>query len=610
MKRSMIYFIRAEKSVCGVPSDKKLKIKDTRMKILLNKNYFKACIAAVGAMLMMNSCTKQLDQVSETDITDAIFWKDSSHLILATNYLYTSLPTFNSAFDDGYSDFATNIFNGTVSTISDGSRTIPSNDGVWNNAYITIRAAHNIMEKAVNIPDGPMKTYCFAQAKFFRAMSYFNLVRAYGDVPYLSRTITGREDETLYTPRTDRRAVIDSIYADLDFAASNCPQADALPNTTASAGQAGREYGRITRSAALALKSRVALYEGSWEKFHGEPELAGPKDPVKHFTIAKEAALTVMTENKHSLFKGSGNLSFQDLFRYPGETYKSNKENILVRLYGKDVANNVSNNGGYMRPALTDGTNASTRAFVALALYSDGLPAGKSPLDSNGIETGILTDFRNRDPRMVQTIFKPGDPYASITGASPSYGNTYYYHQQKYWTGQADFLQSPNLFLDFIVIRYAEVLLNYAEATYELGENISDADLDISINLLRNRATNNDISKLPLLTNAFVTANGLSMRDEIRRERSVELAFEGFRYWDLIRWKTAEVELIKPLLGRKYFEGVNYGGSTKPPLLNGYVVSQAADKRKFTANKDYLWPIPSAQIGLSNNTLTQNPNWQ
>lgn len=105
-----------------------------------------------------------------------------------------------------------------------------------------------------------------------------------------------------------------------------------------------------------------------------------------------------MNEGKHSLFTGTGAMSFQDLFRYPGETYSKNKENILARLYGKDIQNVVANNGGYMRPYNTDGQNAATRAFVMLALYSDGLPAGKSPLDSNGKETGLLTDYQNRDP--------------------------------------------------------------------------------------------------------------------------------------------------------------------------------------------------------------------
>ncbi|MGN7784040.1 RagB/SusD family nutrient uptake outer membrane protein [Niabella sp. 22666] len=579
------------------------------MNSLLYKRYINAFCAALSIGILLGSCVKRLDQNTQTLITDPIFWKDSTDLVSATNYLYVSLPDFGAATEELYSDFALDIRTTTVNTISDGSRVIPSSDGRWNNAYIYIRAANNILEKSGAIADGPTKTFCVAQARFFRALSYFNLVKAYGDVPYIGRTITGREDEALYTPRTDRRAVVDSIYADLDFAAANCPQADQLPGTPATTGSVGREYGRITRSAALAFKSRVALYEGSWHKFHGEPELKGAKDPNKHFTIAKQAAQTVMTEAKHNLYTKDGALSFQNLFRYPGETYANNKENILVRLYGKDITNNVSSNGGYMRSFLTDGGNAATRAFVTLALYSDGLPSGKSPLDSTGKETGLLTDYQNRDPRLVLTLFKTGDPYASISGGNPVYGNTYYYHQQKYWTGQADFLASPNLFLDFIAIRYAEVLLNYAEATFELSGNISDADLDMSVNLLRKRASNNDNTKLALLSNAFVTANGLNMREEIRRERSVELAYEGFRYWDIIRWKTAETELIKPLIERKYFENVNYGGATKPALLGGYVLFQPADKRKFNAQKDYLWPIPSAQIGLSNNTLTQNPNW-
>lgn len=579
------------------------------MAIHLNKNDLFIVAIFMSAVGMTSSCTKMLEQTTQTTITDPVFWKTESDLIGGTNYLYASLPNFSTPLEDLYSDFSVDVFGGSLNTISDGSRTVPSGDGLWDDSYRYIRAANNVLEKSAGIADGPVKTYCIAQARFFRALNYFRLVRAYGNVPYIGRTITGREDEALYTPRTDRRAVVDSIYADLDFAAANCPQADELPATTSASGAAGREYGRITRSAALAFKSRVALNEGSWQKFHGAPELQGEKDPAKHFTIARDAALTVMNEGKHGLFTASGALSFQNLFRYPGETYANNKENILARLYGKDISNNVANNGGYMRPYLTDGRNAATRAFVLTALYSDGLPAGKSPLDSNGEETGLLTDYQNRDPRLVQTLFKVGDPYASIAGGNPVYRNTYYYHQQKYWTGQADFLASPNLFLDYIVIRYAEVLLNYAEAVYELGNNISDIDLDKSINLLRKRATNNDNLKLPLLTNAFVTANGLSMRDEIRRERSVELAYEGFRYWDLIRWKTAETELVKPILERKYFEGLDYGGSTKPTMLDGYVLMQAAAKRKFNPQRDYLWPLPSAQIGLSNNTLTQNPNW-
>ncbi len=165
----------------------------------------------------------------------------------------------------------------------------------------------------------------------------------------------------------------------------------------------------FTRSAALAFKSRVALYEGSWHKFHGEPELKGAKDPAKHFGIAKAASETVMQEGKHSLFTTGGAMAYQDLFRYPGEFYGNNKENIMVRLYGHNLSNIVASHI-CMRGGLTDGSNAATRVYVLTALYSDGLPAGKSPLDKNGKETGLLTDTENRDPRLVQTLSKWGIP--------------------------------------------------------------------------------------------------------------------------------------------------------------------------------------------------------
>jgi len=198
------------------------------MKINFNK-YSLIAVAAFGGAVLTGGCTKMLDQNTKTTITDPVFWKTTSDLISGTNYLYASLPGFDQPMEDLYSDFSVDIFGSSFNTISDGSRNVPSGDGNWNGAYAYIRAANNVMEKANDIADDPMKTYCIAQARFFRAFAYWRLVRTYGDVPYIGKTISGREDEALYTPRTDRRAVVDSIYADLDFAAANCPQADQIP---------------------------------------------------------------------------------------------------------------------------------------------------------------------------------------------------------------------------------------------------------------------------------------------------------------------------------------------------------------------------------------------
>jgi len=159
--------------------------------------------------------------------------------------------------------------------------------------------------------------------------------------------------------------------------------------------------------------------------------------------------------------------------------------------------------------------------------------------------------------------------------------------------------------IDGVIIRYAEVLLNYAEAKYELNGSISDADLDLSINLLRTRG------KIAKLSNAFVNSNGLTMRDEIRRERRVELAAEGFRYWDLIRWKAAETELIKPVLGNYFFKNEFFpsGAVTAVKLTSdNYLLLQEASFRRFNPARDYLWPFPINEIAL-NPSLKQNPNW-
>ena len=607
MKRSMLIFLRQENDHVHSSIRPLKTIKNKRMKYLKKNILVTAFSLLMAGMLLISGCTKKLDQISQTTLVDGLFWNNSSDLNTGTNYLYSFLPGFEAPLEDRYGGLAMDVFSGTLDPVSDGTRTVPSSDANWDNSYKLIRAANNILEKAQTINnDNPVLTnYCVAQAHFFRALGYYKLVRAYGDVPYVGHVLS-ETDAALYSSRTPREQIMDSIYADLDFAAANSPQADQIAGSTTVAGLPGIEYGRITRGGVLAFESRVALMAGTWNKFHGGA------NADKHLQKAITAAQTVMTEGKYALYTGDGANSYISQYSYSAETYSQNKEVIMARLYGQNATNNISSQS-FARNPTTDGTCAATRKYLLTALYSDGLPAGKSPLDSNGKETGLLTDYQNRDPRLVLTSFKVGDPYVSINNAvNLTYGNTYYYQQKKYWVKE-DFSQGYG-FHDYYIIRYAEVLLNYAEATFELnGGKISDGDLDATINLLRKRATNNDNTKLPLLTNAFVTANGLDMRTEIRRERTIELAFEGFNYWDQLRWKTAETEMPQALVERKYFTDINYGsGATVPKNIdpNGYIIMEAASARKFNAARDYLWPIPSAQIGLSQGKLIQNPGWQ
>lgn len=557
-------------------------------------------------ILCMLSCKKDLDQVPQTGLSDGGFWKTTSDLGQAANYLYTYLPGFSgdisgnpTPYQDNYSNDAYGSGSGGV---GDGSRIAPANANEWNDSYRLIRAANNIIEKSAGISgDAATINKYVGEARFFRAMAYFELVKRYGDVPYLAQTIAGADDAALYTPRTERQIVINNVYADLDFAAANCPAADAQP---------AAEYGRITRSAALAFKSRVGLFEGTWDKYRNIATANA------NLQMAYDAAKLVISEGKHSLYYAPGddapNSYFYE-FQYNGGaagnpitntpgpqvnyTYSTNKENILVKNYGQNASNLIAVHS-YLRGGLEQGSIAPTKALVDSYLMADGSPY--VPITN---PTSSLEEYQNRDPRMVQTIFNKTMSYPSVGGIITYVPGTSY-RTRKYFTF-ADWFNQQS-FVNYNVIRYSEVLLNYMEAAYELGIN-TPIDITNTINVIRHRATGKPNGDATLLADLPITTTGTALRDAIRNERRVELAFEGFHYWDLIRWKTAEIELPKIVLSRKYIASENPG--TAPVLVNGYVRLQVAENRKFDPARDYLWPIPTSQIALSKNTLTQNPNW-
>jgi hypothetical protein len=204
---------------------------------------------------------------------------------------------------------------------------------------------------------------------------------------------------------------------------------------------------------------------------------------------------------------------------------------------------------------------------------------------------------------MIDTYMKRGDSWIATSPVfnvpSLVFAKTGFtfrkYSDINDWNNQASTM-------DYMILRYAEVLLIYAEARFELEEKISDTDLDLTINRTRARGG------LPKLTNEFVTKNGLNMREEIRRERRVELAQESHRYWDLNRWKTAEIEMPKPILGNFFFK-TEFGTTVQVNLTpDNFIQVQAASFRKFDPAKDYLWPLPINELAL-NPSLKQNPGW-
>lgn len=537
------------------------------------KSFIKHITFVLAGLIYLSAC--DVNRLPETSISDESFWRSEADLKSAANYLYTFLPGFNT--EDVWSDDAVGL---ASDNISDGSRLAPATDGNYSTPYQLIRAANNILEKAPNTTTADQAAIdrYSAEARFFRAWAYFSLVQKYGNVPLILKTLVDTSPE-LTAPASARADIFKQIYDDLDFATNKLPTHTALGTAN---------FGRISNTAALAFKARVALFEGTRSKFHnyGNAHL--------HLTLAVEAAKAVMDSKQHDLFG-----SYFNLFQYEGEG-RQNQENIIVRQYGVTVTERVSTHA-YYRGSLENGNLSPTKSLVDAYLMKDGLPIAKSPLYKTPVVS--LDVFTNRDERLLATVMKRGDAYMGtkpVFDIAPLVFNKSGFTFRKYsniddWTTQASLI-------DRAILRYGEVLITYAEAKFELDGQISDADLNISLNLLRDRAN------VARLSNAFVTTNGLNMRDEIRRERRVELAQESLRYWDIIRWKTAETELPKPVLGNYYFRD-EFGTATTVNLTpDNFILVQAASFRKFDPSRDYLWPLPINEISLNSN-LKQNPKW-
>jgi len=322
--------------------------------------------------------------------------------------------------------------------------------------------------------------------------------------------------------------------------------------------------------------------------------------------IAIDASALVMGQG-HTLFA-----NYQGLFTHDGEG-PANTENIFVKLYGLTAALGLTHNTSR---DLENGRIAPTRNLIRIFLYRDGLPAFNTDNTPSAVRSPLFVNERdepsyntildNRDPRITTLVYRAGEQsYQRPWVPGTSLGSRSAFAAKKGFNA-ADWTTNNNSTVHKQLIRYAEVLLINAEAKYELNGSISDADLNTTINVIRTRA-----GMTVRLTNAFVETNGLSMREEIRRERTVELSLEGFRYGDLLRWKTAESVMPKPLLGAK-FNATEWVG-TMPASLNlnadGILVVEDASKRTFNVGRDYLYPVPLQEISLSGNNVTQNPGW-
>jgi hypothetical protein len=530
-------------------------------------------------------CKKDLDLKPLDQISDASFWKTSNDFRLFANDFYNGLQGAHN-YTENNSDIA---FGGGPNSVSNGSYLPQANSALWDNSYKYIRATNYLLQKSQESKLGAEIDRWVGEALFFRAYNYWNLVKSFGGVPKIDKVLDVTSPE-LYTVRSSQAEIIDFILADLDNAISKLPLQSQLT---------GDEIGRVTQGAALALKARASLYQGTWAKYHQEG------DADKYLTAAIDASEKMISSGEYALYTEKGADSYKYLFILQGD---DSKEVILAKRY---YANRATHNWtrelwfNYMVP---------TKTLADLYLAKDGLPISKSSL-FKGYGT-LASEFQDRDPRMSMTFVVPGSTiffegglmqptYPGFNGSNATHTG---YMIRKFLDETLDATQFRGEY-DFKEFRYAEVLLMLAEALYEKNGSISDADLDRTINVIRARVN------MPALTNSQVTTNGLDMLTEIRRERTVELAFEGFRRDDLRRWKIAETVMPQSIRGVK-FVGTEY--QTKYPDLqvgtdikvdaNGFIVAEPASNRSFLP-KDYLDPLPLQQIQLSQGTLTQNPGW-
>ena len=563
-------------------------------------------MSIAAAVLFAAAC---MDLSPKAQMSDAQVWTKASNFTLFANQFYGWTRDFQgadyiSSWSDGaHSDTRSDLV-GTpnLNVYSAGTNSIPSTDSNYKTLYKRIYYTNLLLKNAESYEAKADIATPMGEAYFFRAYLYFELVQLFGNVIYTD-TPLDMDSEKLYGTRDDRLEVIRHCVSDLQKAVELLPEMPA-------------EDGRVAKGAANAFLRRVALYEGTWQKFHNGNTAAANE----LLSTAASAAKTVIDSKAYTLFYSDA-LGPKDSYRYmfilentdcnPAKLTKAdNKEYIFARRHdeatkkiGTNITHGAQNSGIYV-----------TRKLANMYRCQDGLPIDKSAqFQGYGSQN---SEFTNRDNRMNATLLKHGQFYWNNDGkwrttwtaadeenslvcdrrSQSGYINNKWATERK--------VDDTNEGYDYPIIRYAEVLLNYAEAVYEQGESISDSDLDISLNVVRQRS-NPEMAKL---SNALVSANGLNMRDEIRAERTVELALEGFRIDDLKRWKTAETEMPQDLLGVQMtgtWFGTNWSNQTRPLNADGCIILY--DGRVW-AEKNYLYPIPSDELQL-NPTLGQNPGW-
>jgi starch-binding outer membrane protein, SusD/RagB family len=594
-----------------------------------------------GTLLGLFSCKKDslLNQTPPTTLNDASFWKTAGDLQNYMNNFYSNgniFPLYIENFSLAQfqiDDNSDNMVNKAYNSRNNGENTLSSNGGYadWGD----IRDANYFLanyQRVLSYDTWTDIESFVGEAYFFRALLYFQGLQNYGGLPWINKPLNVNDTALLYAQRLPRNITVDSIVQDLNNAIAFLPV------------KAKAQRMRIYREYAQAFKARVCLYEGTWEKYHANDAfgVAG-QNGQKYLQMAADAADSVISSGTFGLDNVGVYNGYWELFNQTD--YSSSREIIFWAAENFTIAPSGAYSGGNTTQSIFQsgsggggGNTGLAKSMVNDYLCTDGNPIGTSPLYEG--DDSLAHVVANRDPRLRQTIDLPGDTMVLNTPVSlytlPSLLtnpiNTTGF--QLYKGLNTDPKTNANNGRNgpvpgIIYMRYAEVLLTYAEARAELG-TITQSDLDQSINLLRDRVGMPHLILASIAPDPnWLFPNLSPIINEVRRERRVELACEGFRFNDICRWAAAG-SLIKGMMPSgaqiNQYRTVNFAqpGASSPLYLvvgsniftnnQGYIspyanIPQVATGYKFNTNRDYLLPIDQTDMTINPN-LQQNPGWQ
>ena len=589
------------------------------MKINLN-------ILSAGLLLAtavsFSSCDDFLTRDPQDTVTDVpSFWNNEENLRTSFLDYYTYFfPGYQSGWNRADNFAETNVADWTddnaqeVATLF--TKVAPTTDADnWD--FEKIRNMNLLLSRIQSSSLGEeAKNHWSGVARLFRAMEYAKLVQKFGDVPYYDAVVGSTDNEQLYRARDPRTTVMDKVNEDLAFACANIRVNDGTKGLT------------VNRAVAQGFASRIMLFEGTWQKYHAN----NTAKAAEYLKAAKDYAAALMQTNAYSIAPSYKSLT-------TSEDLAGNPEIIMYRSYVENVVMH-----SLMSFQNTEHEMSSpSRSFIDAFLTKNGLPihqAGNT--DYKGKE--YAKEIQNRDPRLADNIDEESglrlNGVAAVYAASGYYANRYV---NKDLINKPGGMSNTNT-TDAPVMKLNEVMLNYIEAAAELAElgqyTLTQADFDKTINAIRDRQS----TQMPHLTLAgnALKVNGVEINDpdrdatvkpiiwEIRRERRVELAYEGLRFNDLRRWgklEYADMTKNKKLNMGAWINKADYPENAEALAKitlcdeNGKIVTgnegyimpiTEVAKMRVMADKDYLYPIPVDQITMYENhgfKLTQNPGW-